>query len=633
MFEEARAADTPEDLRDGLQVGCARLSATGAFSDLDAAVEEVRLDRPTVVGGRHGVKLRVAAKPLRISTQVGASVNGRGETEAFTEVRVPNLTGALDSFSVRVGEDQGDLIADAASVAKFGSSSGGGGGEESGSMPLSSPRGPALLAPRQSSPWVQLSYRRPTLAGTRWSLDVSGRQSATSWDSRQSFRLREREFSAVVASPSGEHRFGAVMAERRPRVTRVAAGTPLAGPSAEAILSSAAAAAAAGAGAGAADGAADGPALLCGPYDTTASAAVCAATAPSVKGALTYAFDRDWRTPRVGASRGGRLGFAAEFAGIPGLGNVAHVKAEVSGSYSTSVGRFAPDTGYAHPPTSSEAASKSTLRGLRRAAAEAGLRPHPGLTALPFLPAAGSARSRREAIVAVHDGKAPKPSAPTSRVSLDADADEAGWRDRVAAWLSPGLTVTLDGACGLLLPIPALTPLAFTQRAAETAAAGVEPRSAAALAAVPSTRAAASNIVDRFQLGQPRLRGFASDGVGPRAGTVAGGNETGDSLGGDAMVCGTARIFGPPPLPSATLANAGVRTHAWASGGIVLPGPLRALAPVANSLVDWHRWSASVGLGVSVPVGSMGLAEVNFALAHWGSHRDLRQQWSLSFTG
>ena len=141
------------------------------------------------------------------------------------------------------------------------------------------------------------------------------------------------------------------------------------------------------------------------------------------------------------------------------------------------------------------------------------------------------------------------------------------------------------------------------------------------------------NLLDRFQLGQPRLRGFASDGIGPRAGTVAGGNETGDSLGGDAMICGTARLFGPPPLPSATLANAGVRTHAWASGGIVLPGPLRALAPVANSLLDWQRWSASVGLGVSVPVGSMGLAEVNVALAHWGSHRDLRQQWSLSFTG
>ncbi len=624
MFEEARAADTPEDLRDGLQVGCSRLSATGAFSDLDAAVEEVRLDRPTVVGGRHGVKLRVAAKPLRISTQVGASVNGRGETEAFTEVRIPNLTGALDSFSVRVGEDQGDLIADAASVAKFGGGSGGSGGGESGSMPLSSPRGPALLAPRQSSPWVQLSYRRPTLAGTRWSLDVSGRQSATSWDARQSLRLREREVSAVVASPSGEHRFGAVMAERRPRVVRVAAGTPIAAPSAEAVLAGAAAAASRK------DG---GPPLVCGPYDTTASASVCAGSVPSVKGALTYAFDRDWRTPRVGAAKGGRVGFAAEFAGIPGLGNVAHVKAEVTGSYSASVGRYTPDTGYAYPPTSAEAASKSTLRGMRRAAAEAGLRPHPGLAALPFIPAAGASRSRREAIAAVHGGKSPPPKAPSSRISLDADADEAGWRERVAAWLSPGLTVTLDGACGLLLPIPALTPLAFSQRAAEAAAAGVEPRSAAALAAVPSARAAASNIVDRFQLGQPRLRGFASDGIGPRAGTVAGGNETGDSLGGDAMICGTARLFGPPPLPSATLANAGVRTHAWASGGIVLPGPLRALAPVANSLLDWQRWSASVGLGVSVPVGSMGLAEVNVALAHWGSHRDLRQQWSLSFTG
>jgi len=598
LFEEARAARAPEELQEGLRIGCARLSATGAFSDLDAEVEEAKS-----ASGSRGVRLRVGAKPLRFSTQVGATVNARGETEAFTEVKLPNVTGSLDSLTLRIGEDQGDLVA---SVASVGRASGG----DKKSVPLAGSRGSSLLSPRQSSPWVQLAYRRPTVAGTRWSLEVSARQAATAWEARQSLRLREREVEAAAIDPSGEHRIGIAVTERRPRLARA---PPVAVAAAPSPL--------------------DGVAVETGgDFDADASPEVCMSSAASLKGALTYAFTRDWRSPRVGACHGGKVGIHAELAGLPGLSSVAHARAEATASLSASVGRFAPDTGYALPPTSSDAASPSKLRAMRRAALAGALAPHPGPAAALGL-RRPSTRDPREGIEAVHAGGGARRTrrGEPSRTSLDPEAPPAGWRERVAGWLAPGLTVTMDASLGCLVPFRQPGSVVFRPEEARAAAGAVDPPSAAAMASVPSAVGGRSSVLDRFQIGSPRLRGFVSDGIGPRSAYV-GPSGAGDSLGGDASLTASLRLAGPPPFPSVTLSNAGLRTHAWVGAGILLPGPLRSLGPVADRLVDWRRWSASTGLGLTLPLQGMGAIEFNYALAHWGPARDLRQSFSLSLS-
>jgi hypothetical protein len=92
------------------------------------------------------------------------------------------------------------------------------------------------------------------------------------------------------------------------------------------------------------------------------------------------------------------------------------------------------------------------------------------------------------------------------------------------------------------------------------------------------------------------------------------------------------RLLGPPPLPSVTLVNAGVRSHAWANAGILLPGPLRSLSPVVTALADSARWSAAAGVGVSVPMGGLANLELNYTLAHSGPAADLKQFLSMTFS-
>ena len=89
------------------------------------------------------------------------------------------------------------------------------------------------------------------------------------------------------------------------------------------------------------------------------------------------------------------------------------------------------------------------------------------------------------------------------------------------------------------------------------------------------------------------MRGFES--VGPKAAAVAGGTEHGDVLGGNAMFSAAARVLLPPPLPSITLANAGLRSQCFASMGVLLP---RAdVATLGSAKLDKHL-AASAGVGL-----------------------------------
>lgn len=672
LFEEARQAETQDELLHGLSVGLARLEATGAFSKLDRSVEEVRLDKPTVVGGSHGLKLRIGAKPFKYNMQVGARVNARGETEAFTEVRLPNLTGHLDSLALRIGEDQGDLLADTASLA-----SGGGAAPPPSGSPASrgtgvgigSGRGLSLLRARQASPWVQASYTKPTLAGTRWALEVSAKQSATSWDARQSLRLRERQAGITLTDPSGRHSFGLALTERRPRLARLPgpggaglARPPPSPPAAAKVSSSALDAvqpASALLGAPAAPSEAL-PGAAGALFATSASHEVAAGSAPSLKGALVYGFTVDSR-PRVAAGApcsGGSVSANVELAGVPALSSVSHAKASLTASHAFSLGRFAPDTGFALPPTSSQRASPASLSRLRSSAAQQGLLPHPGPSALPFLPTLPAGPSDRAArprptIRSLAPGVQDAPQTAPSRLSLDPRAPTSGWREVIAGWLAPGLTVVASSTVGVLVPLPPAWGIDAAWRSvtgsggpsrqwaavrpgsawgAEPFRPAVEPASAADLAAEPSELIGRSSVLDRFQLGAPALRGFAGEGIGPKGGVVRGGGEHGDSLGGDFSASLGVRLLGPPPLPSVTLVNAGVRTQAWANAGVILPGPLRSLSPVVFALTDSTLWSAAAGVGVTVPMGGLANLELNYTLAHSGPGTDLRQVLSMAFS-
>jgi hypothetical protein len=584
LFREAQEAKDAVSLERALHLGFSRLSASDAFSDIDVAAQEERGD-----GSRApGVRVTAKVKPRRFKLQAGATVLSSGDAQAFTEVMVPNVTGRLDSVSIKVGEDQGDVISDVASV---------GGLASKPAEHSSAGRGTALLRPRQSSPWVEIGYHKPTLMGTRWSLDVSARQAATSLEARQAMRLRERGVSVSVRDPSGAHSVGLSVTERAPRLFRSAPTGEEGAPSVS--------------------------------METTASPEVCGDAAPSVKGALTYGFVRDWRRPTVGAANGGRFSGSVELAGIPGVSTVSHIKGETSVSLAASFGRYAPDTGYALPPTTSDAASVTTLRKLRLQAKAQGLSPHPGPAV--WFP---SWSERQDIIRAAHpSGDLPPRVDLPSRLSLDGSADDFSWKERVVGWLAPGLTVVLESTLGAIVPLPPAWGLGASSSAWLE---GLD-RGAAEAAATPRaphdwTRAR-TNVVDRFQLGQPRVRGFAGEGIGPRARPVVGGTVGGDSLGGDVAWSSSVRVLGPPPLPSITLSNFGVRTQAWASVGILLPGPLYHIgAAVGDALRDHRKWSASAGLGITAPLAGMANIELNWAAVHSGPSADLRQGISLTFS-
>lgn len=110
--------------------------------------------------------------------------------------------------------------------------------------------------------------------------------------------------------------------------------------------------------------------------------------------------------------------------------------------------------------------------------------------------------------------------------------------DRLAAWVSPGITLAIEGGVGALLPLGA-----------------------------DSSRPGGSRIVDRFFLTSAKLRGF--DSVGPKAAPVPEGTLHGDLLGGDYQAYASARLLLPPPFPSVRMANAGLRSQLWATAASI----------------------------------------------------------------
>lgn len=283
----------------------------------------------------------------------------------------------------------------------------------------------------------------------------------------------------------------------------------------------------------------------------------------SVKSSVVYRYRVDNRPLMPVPCSGSLREVTGEFAGIGG--DTQFVKAEARAQHHTSFWRYQPDTGFAaplHHRAQLEAADRRKKHPdrdyLRPDPAAKGLRPHPGPALFGV---------RKPAVV---------------------DGGSYTWADRLAGWLSPGVTVAVSASLGFLKPWGA-----------------------------DANRSHGTRLLDRFYLGGPEMTGFDKFGVGPRTTVVAGGNPWGDNIGGDCSAFTSLRLFLPPPLPSVRLANAGVRTELFACAGSLMPRLPSQSSDLTNNL------AASVGAAIVVPLLSSVSLQAQWTLARYQNERDV----------
>ena len=322
-------------------------------------------------------------------------------------------------------------------------------------------------------------------------------------------------------------------------------------------------------------------------FRSACSSQVAAHCTTSLKSALTYAFVMNRFAPSATsrAPSGFKTMFQVELAGALLGGDSSHLKLGASHAHSWSWARYAPDTGFAHPP--SAAAYQRAVAELSHAEAREG-RLLPGR--MPSATSDAPAPSLFD--VGVGPDGAPLRHSPVTlrifphlRHRVGAACGEAApysLESRAAAWAAPGVTLAVDVAGGALLPLP--SPSSPGGRA------GVEHPS----------------ILDRLFLDGNRMRGF--DGVGPRAAPVPAGTLHGDALGGEVLLHASARILLPPPLPSVRAANAGLRTQLWATAA--------SLRPSTQATDLFARPAVAAGVGVVMPLASGIGLEANYSLFH-----------------
>jgi len=135
-----------------------------------------------------------------------------------------------------------------------------------------------------------------------------------------------------------------------------------------------------------------------------------------------------------------------------------------------------------------------------------------------------------------------------------------------------------------------------------------------------------SSILDRFHLGGARnLRGFAEDGVGPRAEPSSGGLVFGDALGGDLKLLASAMLSTPVPAPA--LAEAGIRATASLRAGLL---GSRVPTDAGDFFKLSHLVRSTVSLGLCVPVNQGAILELSCAKPLTSQPQDRGEQWQLS---
>jgi outer membrane protein assembly factor BamA len=308
-------------------------------------------------------------------------------------------------------------------------------------------------------------------------------------------------------------------------------------------------------------------------FGTVTSPEVLANCDSSLKSSVNYTFNENKMNDLRAPTAGMKTLFRGELAGAGG--DVNFVKASYFGTFAASLLRFAPDTGYTLPETKRE---KENLLNTQSTVDDI-LRPHPYGEIFNIWGRAASGHVRRaDAPIFVTTGPIRRPNIPGNE-GLTSNSNRSStfsMLDRLAGWLSPGITGILDVSLGGIIP--------FGNSAKQS----------------ENTR---TRLPDRFFLQGTKCRGF--DNIGPRAKQISGGSFIGDSLGGDILASLSARILLPPPIPSVTVSNYGVRSQFFAT------------AANLSSLSSPVRLNARAGVGLYVPVVAGAALEANYALWHY----------------
>jgi hypothetical protein len=319
------------------------------------------------------------------------------------------------------------------------------------------------------------------------------------------------------------------------------------------------------------------PAGYAGRHATLNSPEVLPHCLASVKNSLTYAAALGALAPSPAVPASGAAACARlEVASLGG--GAFQAKASLAGTWAASLWRYTPDTGYRAP--SDEGSSSSGSSG------GSPLKPFPGAAGvLPWFISGGSGAG-----------------------GSSAGSSSAHWMtERLAQWMSPGVTLAVDGMVGYLQPLGG------------GSGGGGGGAAAAAAAAPVAAGARGTPLCDRFFVaeGGRYLRGFSS--LGPRGSAVAeraAGVPPGDALGGDAVAAVTARLLLPPPVP--LLVEQGLRSYLFASVGA---SALHAgnggggVAALARALAV--RPSACYGVGVVRVAAAAAAAAAGSARAPW----------------
>jgi hypothetical protein len=525
LTRDVRSANTLGEVHQAAQNLRPRLLSTGVFKTVDVSAA----DRSS----KDSVDLMVDLDERTFSMSTGVTHSIAGSLRGGTQMSVMNVLGQAETISLSVGSAAGDLsfsgISDVFSPSSSSSLGTSGDSLDGSSSLYPNSRSSAKVLEQLTTTTFSLSLRKPTFFDALTPLDIRVR-SEVEFNNLQSAHSNVfREIDATLSDPSGKHSVGYSLSWRNLRPMRI-------------------------------------PNTL---FSTASSPEVVANCDSSLKSSFNYSFNDDKMNDLRAPTAGRKTLFRAELAGAGG--DVHFAKASFFGSFAASLLRFAPDTGYELPDTKREKASPPSLTRIK----DDSLKPHPGADIFNIWGRAASGYVRRvDAPIFVTSGPVRRPaslgSGPTSNQTTVYTI-----LDRLAGWLSPGITGIVDVSFGGLIPFGASANQSENTR---------------------------TRLPDRFFLQGTKCRGF--DSIGPRAKKTAGGSISGDSLGGDILTSLSARILLPPPFPSINAANFGVRTQVFAT------------AANLSSLSSPFRLNASAGVGLYVPVVAGAALEANYAFWH-----------------
>ena len=350
-----RAARTPAELNEAVADMLSKLSRSGAYRSVSHVLEADVEGSP---------RLAVTLDELMFSANSGMEASpATGRVNVAHSASIVNLLGCAETLSLRIGSQghapvaaagDGDLLSSMKSPA-------------SGDAVSNFAR--TALAP----PNIIADLRIPSVGGSSIGGFVRVRREWDSHDATAGVNVKIAEGEVGLADENGRHSVSALFALRQP--------VPVLRPDAN--------------------------------FSSAVSANIAAQCSASTKHSLVYAFAKSQLKPSAAAPASGyATTVRAELAGLGG--DVRFGKVSVSGTLAASLGRFAPDTGFALPAAA----------GDRLTVASGALSPSPGTGVLRWWTGGGL-------FPLVTDG----PILST-----------------LAGWLSPGVTAVVDISAGCLIP-------------------------------------------------------------------------------------------------------------------------------------------------------------------------------------